>query len=201
MFKPILYLFLRVVAYTIMMLVILEVIKIDSRSADFNESSITEILQQAFVFIGFAFSFWLSFKRKQYQWFLISMAALLLVIFIREYNNFFENYVGEGVWTALIVTVFIAYAIVIRKHIKALVYQIGMVANHFSFGVFLVGFLIVMIFSRIYGVDEIWVNLLGDNFIRPIKRISEEGTELLGYGMMLLGVLEMYNLGKQQPQT
>lgn len=184
-----------------MMLGILEVMRIDSQSLDFNESSITEILQQTFLVIGFVVSFWLAKKKKFLNWFFISLGTLLLVIFIREYNNFLDNYVFKGLWETLVYSILGIYLFFLVKNFKPFIDQLNAVANHYSIGVFLVGFIIVMVFSRIYGLDEIWVNILGDNFIRPIKRISEEGTELLGYSLMLLGVFEMTTIKKSQLNT
>jgi len=199
--KPIFLLIIRTAVYSLMMLGILEVMRIDSQSLDFNESSITEILQQTFLVIGFVVSFWLAKKKKFLNWFFISLGTLLLVIFIREYNNFLDNYVFKGLWETLVYSILGIYLFFLVKNFKPFIDQLNAVANHYSIGVFLVGFIIVMVFSRIYGLDEIWVNILGDNFIRPIKRISEEGTELLGYSLMLLGVFEMTTIKKSQLNT
>lgn len=193
-FKPILFFMLRIAIYSLMMIGILEIIKIDSLSLDFNESSYTEKFQQAFLIISSLLSFFYASKKKNLKWFFVSLGTLLLMIFIREYNNFLDNYVMNGLWESLVAIVFIIYLFFIVRNFKALLSQIIDVLPTFSFGVFFVGFLIVMIFSRIFGLDPIWENLLGDNFIRPIKRIAEEGTELLGYSLMFLAVCEMFVL-------
>ena len=46
--------------------------------------------------------------------------------------------------------------------------------------------LIVLVFSRLFGMHQLWQHLMLDGYNRVVKNIAEEGTELLGYSICWL---------------
>ena len=52
-----------------------------------------------------------------------------------------------------------------------------------------IGLSIILVFSRLFGMSELWEAALGDHFTRAVKNLAEEGTELLGYALIFWGAL------------
>lgn len=48
------------------------------------------------------------------------------------------------------------------------------------------GFLVVLVFSRLFGIHALWQHLMLGDYNRVVKNMAEEGTELLGYGLCWL---------------
>lgn len=70
-------------------------------------------------------------------------------------------------------------------------------SNSFSFGLFASGFLVTYVFSRLYGRSEMWIAILGDHYQRTFKDAAEEITELLGYSLILIAVIELVLLARR----
>jgi hypothetical protein len=50
--------------------------------------------------------------------------------------------------------------------------------------------MLVLAFSRLFGRNSFWEQLMGDTYLRKVKMVAEEGTEFLALGMVLLAVVE-----------
>ena len=50
-----------------------------------------------------------------------------------------------------------------------------------NFTILYVGLAIVFVFSRLFGMDVFWHQVMGSDFQRIVKNIAEEASELLGY--------------------
>ena len=156
----------------------------------YGEQSLTEWLQVAFLGAGAALLIWkatVSAERRPLE---MLLAGMLVIAFIREFDWAFETYVGQGGWQAAAalaaaVTAVLAYR---RRHFLAP--QIEEFLKHPSYGIMLCGFLVVFVFSRIIGQEVFWRHILGDNYLRVAKNAAEENTELLGYFLLLVSVIE-----------
>ncbi|MBX2845665.1 MAG: hypothetical protein KTR13_05560 [Saprospiraceae bacterium] len=190
-----LVLFLRTVIYSLVLLGILEVIEYDSTVGEvgtrFGESSFTEIAQEVFLLLGAIACYFVAWRSKAYRALLISMATFMLVSFVREFNNYMKTHWFDGAWQIIVYSILIPYFIYAFKHWRGIKSDLEKLSSSFSFGVLFCAVLIVFLFSRIYGLHGIWQNLLGENYIRDIKNVSEEGIELLGYALLFLGSLEV----------
>ncbi|CAH0492334.1 unnamed protein product [Peronospora farinosa] len=58
--------------------------------------------------------------------------------------------------------------------------------QHRSWPVMASGFLVVLVFSRLFGIHALWQHLMLGDYNRVVKNMAEEGTELLGYGLCWL---------------
>jgi len=59
-----------------------------------------------------------------------------------------------------------------------------------SFGVFMSGLLVLIIFSRLFGYGPFWKEILDLGQYRMVKTIVEEGVELMGYFLLLISSIE-----------
>ena len=62
------------------------------------------------------------------------------------------------------------------------------------------GVMVVLVFSRAFGMGKLWKLVMGDNFNRLVKNVAEEGTELFGYSIIFLAAIEYacYLLNKKE---
>lgn len=117
------------------------------------------------------------------------VAALLTCALVRESDSFLD-YVVDGLWQAIVAAILIAVAIQLRSQRKAIQDQVALLGNHFSFGLMLAGFSIVMGFSRVFGRGDMWQAIMGENYNKTIKYFAEESVELMGYVILIIGVIE-----------
>lgn len=54
------------------------------------------------------------------------------------------------------------------------------------------GLLIVLVFSRLFGMNALWENLMLDGYNRVVKNMAEEGCELLGYSLCTLASVRYF---------
>lgn len=181
--------------FSALMVGIVEAMKFDAVQGQsgerFYENSITEILQEVFLLFGALICFFAAYKKQFLRPFLISTGVFLLICFFREFNNFFNNNLFRSSWQIPVYATLIPYFIYAVKHFKKIIANLAIVAETYGFGLFISGLVIVFVFSRLYGLHGIWQDLLGDNYIRDIKNISEEGIELLGYTIQFIAVIEL----------
>ena len=139
--------------------------------------------------IAIAF-FWVGRKSPDKNAFTTLMVGMALMGLIREYNNFFQEYFFVGAWTILLLLTGIVTAYLVYRKRHKLISGITDFIQRPSFGLVVAGFLIIVVFSRLFGLPRFWEPIMGDNFMRPVMRVAEEGTELLGYILLMLGALE-----------
>ena len=48
----------------------------------------------------------------------------------------------------------------------------------------------VLAFSRLFGRGSFWEAVMGDSYMRLVKNIAEEGTELMGYALLVIAAVE-----------
>ena len=156
----------------------------------YGEQSLTEWLQVIFLSIGAALLMWkaaVSAERRPLE---ILLAGMLIIACIREFDWAFETYVGQHGWPAAAALAALVTATLVYRRRHLLASQIEEFLKHPSYGIMLCGFLVVFVFSRIFGEEHFWRNVLGSNYLRVAKNCAEENTELLGYFLLLVSVIE-----------
>lgn len=123
---------------------------------------------------------------------LLLLSGFCAALFVREFNNFFLT-LFKGAWQIVVTFILIitGYFVFLNRH--TLIQPIRKFLKTPAFGWIAAGFLIIMVFSRLYGLHGIWYNILGHELTdahRSVKNASEEGIELLGYTIFFFGTLE-----------
>lgn len=158
--------------------------------AHFDERSFTEWGQE-FAVIGILLVFTgIGYWHAEKLPLAILGGGLSLMVLIREYNNFFKAHFFQGAWPTLVALTGIVTVYLILKRRENFIPSLADFLASPAFGLVLSGLLTTFIFSRLFGLPYIWRALLKENYTRPVIRAAEEGTELLGYLFMFLGVLE-----------
>lgn len=154
----------------------------------FTEYSYSQFGQSAALLVGIVAAGVLLRRRVVPQLgFLI--IALLTCALVRESDSFFD-YLADGLWQALVAIILIAVAVQLAAQRIALRTQVAWLGRHFSFGLMLAGFAIIMGFSRVFGRGVMWQEIMGDSYTKTIKYFAEESVELMGYAILTIGVVE-----------
>lgn len=153
-----------------------------------GELSVTETLQLVMLAIASWSFFSLSKQQPQLKHAAILIAGFFAVLIIRE-TDYWTDMIHHGSW------VFPALAVTALACAKA--YQGGkgtmnematiLTVPHMKL---LVGaVMLLLVFSRLYGMGSFWQQVMDENYIRDVKNISEEGIELLCYCSIALSAV------------
>ena len=58
--------------------------------------------------------------------------------------------------------------------------------------------ILLLVFSRLYGMGSFWQHVMGEHSVRDVKNISEEGIELLCYSLIALSAVRTRRELKRQ---
>ena len=115
-----------------------------------------------------------------------------MIALIREMDAFLENNLFDKAWQVLALVVILPTLWFVCKNFNKLMDQFYGIFNTFSFGLMFSGTIIVHVFARLFGRDSVWIAMMTEEkYVRTVKDVAEEGIELLGYAIALMGVIEL----------
>jgi hypothetical protein len=188
-YKVILFFFFRFLLYAALMVMLNLIYFHDAThitdTGKFGENSWTEILQEVFLFISGCI--FLVISRYDIGLRPVSNlgAIFFFISFIRELNNFIPF------WLYLEIPLFILAGVLIYFHFSKLESSILRFLHNRTIAWLVIGFLVTFVFSRFFGKTVFWEHLLENSYNRWAKNAAEEGVELLGYTLMLMGSIEL----------
>ena len=122
----------------------------------------------------------------------VALALFFTACAVREFDNELDALLYKGAWklpVGALGVALLAYAVRQWGRIRD---ELAHYGNTLGFGVFVVGLLQLMVFSRLWGGNDLWRLLMAGGFDRTLVRVSEEGIELMAYTVILIGVVELY---------
>lgn len=150
-----------------------------------HETSFTETTQEIMLAVIAALFFIAAQRRPAQRGALTLVAGFYSCMLIRELDYVFDAIQhGSWIWFALAVTAG-CLAVALRTPKKTL-HALARLLQHRSWPVMASGFLVVLVFSRLFGIHALWQHLMLGDYNRVVKNMAEEGTELLGYGLCWL---------------
>ena len=165
---------------------------------DIREKSLVELGQSVFLFAASVIFMYLANKKKANGLWLV--AGFFVCMLIREQDAYFDDiFHGSWAYFALASIVFFVWKALKRgkeQAVKTLAeYMQSPPFTTMSFGV-----MIILFFSRAMGMGKLWKLVMGERFIRVVKNVVEEGTELFGYSIIFLAAVEYacYLLNKKE---
>lgn len=152
-------------------------------SSHIGEFSVTEISQIILLFITTTVFFILSKKDPNIQHGAILISGFFCAITIRELDHWFDQiYHGFWLYPALLVSVSaVLFAARVRWKVLNEMAHIIEIPN---FKPLVASVILLLVFSRIYGMGDFWREVMGPSYLREVKNISEEGIELLSYSLI-----------------
>ncbi|MEM9884683.1 MAG: hypothetical protein AAF849_02255 [Bacteroidota bacterium] len=151
-----------------------------------SEVSLTEFTQLFFVLTTCGIFYRTAHRSALDKGFFTLLAGFFLTIAIRE-SDYFLGFVTRGFWKplALISTLITLYLVYPKRgdtFNSLLKYW-----NTYSFTYLLIGLVLTLVFSRIFGTSNLWEPIMLEYYVDDFKTAIQEGLELLGYGLALLG--------------
>ena len=187
--------FTKVLLYAITYAAVYYVAFIDASDGKILVGNSVENYQEGLLVLIALLSTYGAWKIPRLRIFMVCLAGLAAASFFRELNNQLEEIFYKGFWIIPVALIIIPTLIYVGRHFKVFLLQVDSIYETFAFGVYITGFLVLHVFSRLFGANDIWKLAMKDNFIRDVARTSEETTELLGYSIMFLGTIELYRYG------
>ena len=192
----------RGLLYFLLVVVVCQLISLEGYSqlteSVYSEASLTEKLQ--IVFSGICCLLFLITARmsQKLRPVAVMLAALTAMMLIRESDAFLDKNAFDGAWQTLVVFVMIATAIYLKKQPDPIRPSVDAFSRLLSAGMLMSGFLVTFVFSRLFGRRSFWEAVMGEGYMRVVKDIVEEGTELVGYSLILIAAVELVWYAKSQ---
>lgn len=155
-----------------------------SFSHEMPHESWIEVGQETLLFAALLLMGFAAKKDARYAGGIWLIAAFLTALFIRELDAWFDD-LFHGAWKYILVAYLVWASWKIRRSGFATVIPgIAHFIRSPAFPLMLVGVVIVLAYSRLYGYKGMWALYAGECSWGAIKTLSEEATELVGYAMM-----------------
>ena len=159
-----------------------------------SETSLTELTQAALILLT-AILFFIGARRfPDAVGYLMSVAVLCTWMFIRE-NDVYLDQVWHGFWVVpntILLAVGALFAYRNRDTLKE-PFRRHAATRAAAFG--MVGFVVLIIFSRVFGSGELWRPIMGDAYNPAVKAMVQEGLELFGYVILTFGAVMSFRSG------
>lgn len=160
-------------------------------SAEYSEESLTEWLESLSALLCSMCFLAVARLHRSLRPVAVMLAALTCLMFIREADHFLDTRVFDGAWQLLVTLVLIATGLYLWRQPDSIAESIRLYAKQPSAGILLSGILVTFVFSRLFGQGVFWQTVMGDAYLRVVKNIVEEGTELAGYALFVIAALEL----------
>ncbi len=149
----------------------------------FTEYGLVEWAQEALLFLAAAMYGYLGLRSNDTFYQLVS--GFLLCMFIRELDFLFD-FIKHGAWQYVaIAAAAVCIYRVSRSGIRKICDDLCSGIDSRSFFWLFIGLIVVLVFSRLFGMNLFWRSCLGDHFMYDVKRAIEEFTELWGYLLIM----------------
>lgn len=150
------------------------------------EVSVTEISQELCVLIAVLSAFYCS--KQGDKGFYELVVGFFLVVLIREFDMFLDD-ISHGFWKypAFLVFLFSVYRAYLFR--KGFLHSMSRFMASNPGTIVILGLITVIFFSRVFGTSNLWSPLMGEHFLPIYKDAIQEGVELYGYLLIMVGSL------------
>ena len=157
---------------------------------DMGENSVTEMAQLVLLCISIFSFFYLGKRKPELRHAAWLIGSFYLVLFIRENDGLLDN-IYHGAWQVPAVIVTLSALIFAKQGGKKTFAEMNIILSARSINIVIMATLMLIVFSRFYGMNELWKTLLQHAFVREVKNVSEESIELLSYAMISYGSIKV----------
>jgi hypothetical protein len=118
------------------------------------------------------------------------IGGLALVFLIRELDYFFDRFIVDNLWQALIAVVGALVIAYTYRHRKRLVIALARIWPSPGLSLLFAGAVILFAFAPLVGHEPLWQSIIGEHYLRVTKLAIEEFIELVGYFLWMIGTLD-----------
>lgn len=163
-----------------------------------GETSVTEMLQQLLLLVSSASFAYLAKERSEIRHAAILISAFFAVMFVRELDFWFDQIV-HGAWVYPAVAIAGSAIFYACKNGKRTLDQLALILASPHMNLLVTGVMLLLVFSRLFGMGSFWQGVMDEHYIRNVKNIAEEGTELLSYSLITFAAIKtVLGLTKKQ---
>ncbi len=149
-----------------------------------HEASFTECAQEIMLGLMALLFFWRAWRSPAERSMMVLAGGFFCCMLIREMDFLFDEWRhGSWFWFALAVALS-CLAVALRKP-ATLIRGLAAFMRHPAWNMMTAGMITILVFSRLFGMHELWQHLMLDGYNRTVKNMAEEGSELLGYSLCL----------------
>ncbi|MEP1198977.1 hypothetical protein [Tateyamaria sp.] len=179
---------------------VIVLIDVKALSGQVSETSVTELAQAGLILLT-AVLFFIGARRfPDAVGYLMSVAVLCTWMFIRE-NDVYFDLIRHGFWVVpntILLAIGALFAYRNRDTLKD-PFKRHAASREAAFG--MVGFVVLIIFSRVFGSGELWRPIMGASYDPAVKAMVQEGLELFGYALFAFGAVLSFRSGFGQTKA
>lgn len=149
------------------------------------ELSVTESLQLIMLAIASWSFISLSKQMPQLKHAAILISGFFAVLMIRE-MDYWMDMIHPGSWVVPALLVTALSCVKAYQGGKGTVNEMAEILSNPHMKLLIGSVVLLIVFSRLYGMGSFWHHVMDVNYIREVKNISEEGIELLCYSLIAL---------------
>jgi hypothetical protein len=153
-----------------------------------TELSFTEFAQSGFILISTVLFLIKTKKEPSSAGLFILISGLFAMMFVRE-SDYYLDAIYHGFWKVPVSIIFIVCLFFTYKNKTKIIQPLLKYQNTKAFTYTFIGFLITIVFSRLFGTGSLWIEIATSADSSYIKTVVQEGLELFGYSLVLMGAI------------
>ena len=157
---------------------------------------LTEIIQELLLLASAAIFIWSAIKEKESRTLFILVSGFFSCMLFRELDYYFDM-IAHGFWFYPAILLAISVIIYSMKHTTYLISSARSFSQTNAYFNILVGLVIILVFSRLFGSGTLWRDILNDDYITRYKDIIQEALESLGYIFLFIGSFHQFRSVKK----
>lgn len=150
-----------------------------------GESSLVEFTQSVLLLLSSLCFVVLAWLRADERRFAVLAAAFFAVMLVRELDALFDVLIVHGAWKFIAAPMALTALAWAAADWRATLASLVRFSCSRAGTLMLIGLVIVLCYSRLFGMTSNWTAVLGDGYVRTVKNAVEETSELLGYTFVL----------------
>lgn len=150
-----------------------------------GEQSLVEFTQAGFLLATSVSFMALAALRQEDRRFGVLAATFFAVMLVREQDALLDTLIAHGSWKYIATPMALLALLWAAGNVRETLSGLARFLASRAGTVMLLGLALLLCYSRLLGMTEIWTTVLGDGYARIAKNSVEETTELLGYGFIL----------------
>ncbi len=127
-----------------------------------------------------------------------SIGIFFVACLIREFDNELDAWFFFGAWKIPGFAVGFLLLYYVYRNWGRLGTDMRWIGESLAFGVWSIGLVLLMVFSRMWGGNQMWRYLMPADYNRTLVRVSEEGIELMAYAVIFAGMVELALLAQRR---
>lgn len=154
-----------------------------------GEDSYVERAQAVFLLASTLSFVALAVRRLEDRRFAVLAAAFFACMLIREQDALLDGLLFHGAWKYLTTPLALGALVWAACDWRSTLSGLARFVSSRAGAVMVLALVLVLSWSRLFGMTGIWTAVLGDGYVRVVKNVVEETSELLGYTFILAASL------------